>query len=216
MTPTRRRFLGTLNANGLVVLQNASGFYIGGQAAISAPGCSMTTAPIRVPDLAGGGAWQFNAPPPTARIINYGQINTGSGGSAFLIANDIENYGTISAPQGQIGLYAGKEVLVSDRPDGRGLSVKVTLPEGSVDNSGRLTADAGAIVLQAQVVNQGGVIQANSVRENNGVIELLASDSITLVQTRSSKPKAAARAPVPAAMSSSGRQAGSAMNPAQP
>jgi len=178
--PNPSQILGTLNANGVVVLQNASGFYIGGQATISAPGLLMTTAPIRVPDLAGGGAWQFNALPPSARIINYGQINIGSGGSAFLIANDIENHGTISAPQGQIGLYAGKEVLVSERPDGRGLSAKVTLPEGSVDNSGRLTADAGAIVLQAQVVNQGGLIQANSARENNGVIELLASDAVNL------------------------------------
>jgi filamentous hemagglutinin family protein len=179
-SPNPSQILGDLNANGLVILQNASGFYIGGQAAISAPGLVMTTAPIRVPDLAGGGAWQFNAPPPAAKIINYGQINTGSGGSAFLIASDIENYGAISAPRGQIGLYAGKEVLVSDRPDGRGLSAKVTLPEGSVDNAGRLTADAGTIVLQAQVVNQGGMIQANSVRENNGVIELLASDAINL------------------------------------
>jgi filamentous hemagglutinin family protein len=178
--PNPSQILGTLNANGFVVLQNASGFYIGGEAAISAPGLLMTTAPIHVPDLAGGGAWQFNAPPPTASIVNYGQINIGSGGSAFLIAHDIENHGTINAPQGQIGLYAGKEVLVSERPDGRGLSAKVTLPEGSVDNSGRLTADAGALVLEAQVVNQGGLIEANSVRENNGVIELLASDSIHL------------------------------------
>jgi filamentous hemagglutinin family protein len=178
--PNPSQILGTLNANGFLVLQSAAGFYIGGQAAISAPGLLMTTAPIRVPDLAGGGAWQFNAPPPTASIINYGQINIGSGGSAYLIAHGIENYGAISAPQGQIGLYAGKEVLVSERPDGRGLSAKVTLPEGSVDNYGRLTADAGSLVLQAQVVNQGGLIQANSVRENNGVIELLASDSINL------------------------------------
>jgi filamentous hemagglutinin family protein len=178
--PNPSEILGTLNANGFVVLQSASGFSIGGQATISAPGLLMTTAPIRVPDLAGGGAWQFNAPPPTAKIVNYGQINIGGGGSAFLISSDIENYGSINAPQGQIGLFAGKEVLVSERPDGRGLSAKVTLPVGAVDNAGRLTADAGSIVLQAQVVNQGGLIQANSVRENNGVIELLASDSISL------------------------------------
>ena len=174
------QILGNLNANGYVVLQNASGFYVGGEARISAQGLLMTTAPIHVPDLAGGGAWQFNAPPPTAKIINYGQINLGSGGSAFLIANTIDNQGTINAPQGQIGLYAGKEVLVSERPDGRGLSATLTLPAGSVDNSGKLTADAGTILLQAQVVNQGGLIRANSVREHNGVIELFASDSVNL------------------------------------
>lgn len=174
------QILGTLNANGYVVLQNQSGFYLGGQAVLNAQGLVMTTSPTPAPDLSGGGAWQFNAPPPTASIINYGQINVGNGGSAFLIAHDIQNHGTISAPQGSIGLYAGKQVLISERPDGRGLSAQVTLPAGSVDNSGRLIADAGSIAMRAQVVNQGGLVQANSIRQANGVIELVASDSLTL------------------------------------
>ena len=178
--PNPSQILGTLNANGYVVLQNQAGFYIGGQAVLNAHGLLMTTAPTPALDLAGGGAWQFNAPPPTASIINYGQINVGNGGSAFLIAHDIENRGSISAPHGSIGLYAGKQVLVSERPDGRGLSAAVTLPEGSVDNSGRLIADAGTIAMHAQVVNQGGLVQANSVREINGVIELVASDAVSL------------------------------------
>jgi filamentous hemagglutinin family protein len=174
------QILGNLNANGYVILQNQAGFYVGGQASIQAHGLVMTTAPIAMPELSGGGAWQFNAPPPTASIINYGQINMANGGSAFLIAHNVENHGSISAPEGQIGLFAGKQVLVSERPDGRGLSAQVTLPEGSVDNSGKLIADGGAIALRAQVVNQGGLIQANSIREKNGVIELVANDSINL------------------------------------
>lgn len=174
------QILGNLNANGYVVLQNQSGFYIGGEAAISAHGILMTTAPIPMPDLSSGGAWDFKAPPPSASIVNYGQIKTDNGGSAFLIAHNIENHGTISTPGGNMGLCAGMEVLISDRPDGRGLSARVTLPEGSVDNSGNLIADAGSIALQAQVVNQGGLIQANSVRAVNGMIELVASDTLNL------------------------------------
>ena len=174
------QILGNLNANGYVVLQNSSGFFIGGQASITAHGLLMTTAPIPMPDLSSSGAWSFNAPPPTASIINYGQITLGHGGSAFLLAHEIENHGTISAPEGDIGLYAGKQVLFSERADGRGLSAKVTLPDGSVDNSGKLIADAGTIAMHAQVVNQGGLIQANSIREVNGTIELVASDSVKL------------------------------------
>ena len=34
--------------------------------------------------------------------------------------------------------------------------------------------------MRAQVVNQNGFIQANSVRNQNGVIELVASDQLTL------------------------------------
>ncbi len=178
--PNPSQILGNLNANGYVILQNSSGFYIGGQAAITAQGVVMTTSPIAVPDLSSPGAWQFNALPPTASIINYGQITASGGGSAFLIANAIENHGIITAPAGNVGLYAGQEVLVSGRPDGRGLSAQVTLPQGSVNNQGQIIADAGTIAMHAQVVNQGGLVQANSVREVNGVIELVASDSLSL------------------------------------
>jgi filamentous hemagglutinin family protein len=174
------QILGSLNANGYVVLQNPNGFYIGGQAAITAHGLILTTSPLAMPDLSAGGPWDFGTPPPTAKIINYGQINVGGGGSAFLIANDVENNGTINAPGGNIGLYAGQQVLVSSRPDGRGLSANVTLPAGSVDNSGKLIADGGSIAMQAQVVNQGGLVQANTVANHNGVIELLASESVNL------------------------------------
>lgn len=178
--PNPSQILGNLNANGYVVLQNAAGFYIGGQAAISTHGLLMTTAPLHAPDVFSGGAWQFDTPPPTAQIVNYGQINVAGGAPAFLIASDIQNHGTIAAPGGKIGLYAGQTVLVSTSPDGRGISAEVTLPAGSVDNEGRLIADGGSIALQAKVVNQNNLIQANSVRDVNGTIELVAGDSVNL------------------------------------
>src|SRR5208282_1726024 len=118
--------------------------------------------------------------PPLASIVNYGQIKVGNGGSAFLIADQIENHGSITAPGGTVGLAAGQTVLLSDRPDGRGMSMQVTLPSGSVDNEGRLIADGGTIAMNAKVVNQDGFIQANSVRDVNGTIELVASDQLTL------------------------------------
>ena len=178
--PSASSINGNISANGYVVLQNPNGFTIGGSATISAGGLLMTTASTPTFDLAAGGSWTFNTPPPTAKIINYGQINITGGGSAFLVASDIENDGTISAPSGKIGLYAGQQVLVSTSPDGRGLSAEVTLPVGSVNNQGQLIADAGSIAAQAKFVNQNGLVQANSVQNINGVIELVASDSLNL------------------------------------
>ena len=171
---------GSLTANGVVVLMNQSGFYFGPNSFVSAAGLIVSTAPVAPVDSSAGLFWQFNGPPPSASIVNYGQLNVGRGGSAFLIAERVENHGAISAPGGTIGLIAGQQVLLSERPDGRGLSATVRLPSGSVDNSGRLIADAGTIALNARVVNQNGLVQANSVRERNGIIELVASDSITL------------------------------------
>jgi len=177
------QILGNLNANGYVVLQNSSGFSIGGQAVISTHGLIMTTSRTPAPDLSSPSAWQFNAPPPTASIINYGQIRQpegDKGGSVFLIASDIQNNGSIQAPQGQVGLYAGQQVMVSQRSDGRGLSARVTLPQGSVNNQGQIVADAGIIQMHAQTVNQGGLVQADSIRNVNGVIELVATENVTI------------------------------------
>ena len=178
--PNPSQILGNLNANGYVVLQNSSGFFVGGQAAISAHGLILTTASAVPADFSGGSPWSFSSPPPTAQIVNYGHINISGGGSAFLIANDIGNNGTISAPGGNIGLYAGEKVLVSMSPDGRGLSAETTVPEGVVNNEGQLTADAGKIVMNAKTINQNGFVQANSVQNVNGTIQLVASDSINL------------------------------------
>lgn len=171
---------GSLIANGTVVLVNPSGFYFGPNAHVDAAGLIVSTAPLTPPDSAAGLFWQFSGPPPQASIVNYGQLSAGPAGSLFLIAERIENHGTLSAPGGAVGLLAGQEVLLSERPDGRGLSATVTLPSGSVDNAGRIIADAGSIALQARVVNQTGVVQADSVREHNGAIELLASEAVTL------------------------------------
>jgi hypothetical protein len=138
-----------------------------------------TTAPI-TPDFGSGSSWTFTGMPPLASIINYGSIQAGNGRSLFLIAENIQNNGSLNAPGGNIGLAAGQTVLVSERPDGRGLSASVRVPAGAVNNLGQITADAGMVELQAQVVNQNGIIQANSVQNQNGVIELIASDQLTL------------------------------------
>ena len=135
-----------------------------------------TTAPLPA-DLGPGGMWQFTGIPPLASIVNYGsRSRVGSGKSLFLIAENIENHSSpLSAPVGKVELTGGDTVLVSESPDGRGLSASVQLPEGSVDNFGRITADAGTIALQAKVVNQDGVLGADSISDNHGVIELVAS-----------------------------------------
>jgi filamentous hemagglutinin family protein len=178
--PSASTINGALNANGIVVLQNPNGFIVGGLATINAHGLVMTTAASSAINFSSDGPWSFAAAPPTAKIVNYGQINISGGGSAFLIASDIENNGTISAPGGNIGLYAGEKVLVSTSPNGLGLSAQVTLPEGSVDNTGKLIADGGSIAALAQMVNQNGLVQANSVKNVNGTIELVAGDSVNL------------------------------------
>ena len=171
---------GSLQANGIVVLENQSGFYFGPNAFVKAGGLVVTTAALSSSSSPDGPMWTFNGPPSAVPIVNYGHLETPAGGSIFLIANQIANQGTVSAPGGTAALVAGQEVMISPRPNGLSLSAPVKLSSGSVDNEGNITADAGQILLQAQNVNNGGLLQANSVREQNGVIELVASGQVQL------------------------------------
>lgn len=170
--------LGTLTGNGVIILSNPNGLLFGPGSVISSSSFIATTA-LQLPDI-NESAWRFGAFPPAASIINYGTVKTASGGSVFLLAEKVENHGILSAPDGSLGLYAGKEVMMSQRPDGRGISAKVSLPQGSVGNTGQLLADAGLIALEAQVVNLGGLIQANSVGQTPGKIEIRASQSLAV------------------------------------
>ena len=171
---------GNLNANGTVILANSHGFYFGPNSFVNVGGNFIaTTAPLPA-DPGSGASWSFTGTPPLASIVNYGQISAGQGHSLYLIAEDVENHGNLAAPGGNVGLCAGQDVLLTEQADGRGLSATVKLPAGSVDNSGRIIADAGTIALNAQVVNQNGVLQADSVREQNGTVELVASGQLNL------------------------------------
>jgi filamentous hemagglutinin family protein len=177
--PHPSQIYGSIQANGVVVLLNSSGFYFGPNSFVSAAGLVVSTANCTPPQNAGG-AWEFNGPPPLASIVNYGTIKVGNGGSAFLIADQVENHGTVEAPGGSIGFAAGQTVTLSERPDGRGMSMEVRLPQGSVDNYGNVIADGGTVALNANVVNQNGLVQANSVSAQNGVIELVAATDLNL------------------------------------
>jgi len=174
---------GSLQANGIVVLENSHGFYFGPNAFVKAGGLVVTTAAVNPWGAAGGAGWSFDGPPPAVPIVNYGHLETATGGSLYLIANEVDNHGTISAPGGTAALLAGQDVMLSTTPDGLSLAVPVHLPAGSVNNEGKITADAGQILLQAQTVNNSGVVQADSLRERNGVIEFYASQDIQLSAT---------------------------------
>lgn len=174
------QIFGSLKANGTVILENAGGFYFGPDSMVKVGGSFIATTAPPPADFGSGAAWQFNGLPPLAAVVNYGRIEAGAGKSLFLIAEDIENHGTLAAPGGNVDLAAGQSVLVSESPDGRGLSAAVSLPAGSVGNFGQIIADGGSIVMQAKVVNQNGLLHADSIRNQNGVIELVASDQLNL------------------------------------
>ena len=177
------KIFGALNANGNVYLINPNGFLFGASATVNTRGFSASTSAEDLMKLGGYDASATSAS--GAKIENHGRISAGDGGFVYLVAPRIENGkdAVITTPKGEILLAAGATVTLTDDPSGTGLGVKYTAPGqvgGEAVNLGKIVANGGFAKMRAEMVRQGGVVQANAVRENNGKIELYATSDLHL------------------------------------
>ena len=171
---------GAMNANGKVFITNPNGTIIGKNAQINVGGLVATTANISDDDFMNG-RYQFNGGSQGV-IENLGHINVPEGGVVALIAPIVKNGGTITAPKANV-LLASVERFSITLPDNQNFAY--TLDQGTlqglVDNGGAILADGGHVVLTAKgidtvkksLIKHSGVIEANTVQNKNGVIELL-------------------------------------------
>ncbi|MCS6242328.1 MAG: filamentous hemagglutinin N-terminal domain-containing protein [Opitutus sp.] len=180
---------GSLSSNGQVFLLNPAGVIFGASARVDVGG--LVASSLALSDagfLAGRHAFEKNAGAAAAWVVNAGQIRTAEGGYVAFLAPRVENQGTISAAQGSVALVAADKVSLNF--DGQRL-INFTVDQGALDaqvqNSGRLQASGGAVLLSARaadhltqsVVNQSGVIEASSLTTKGGRI-VLEGDAITL------------------------------------
>jgi filamentous hemagglutinin family protein len=180
------QILGSLTGNGRVYLINPNGILFGKGATVDVH-AFMAATDLHASDLKAltGGFDPSAVSAPGARIENNGTIRSGSGGFVFLVAPQVQNgqSGVVVSRGGEVTLAAGETVYLTDRPDGLGLVIPYTAPGkpgGAAFNLGKLVADAGLVRLRASIVAQNGVVEANSVRERNGQIELYADSSLSL------------------------------------
>ncbi|MEP0313228.1 filamentous hemagglutinin N-terminal domain-containing protein [Hyphomonas sp.] len=184
---------GILKANGKVFLINPDGILFGQNAIIDVHALLATTHDIANDDFMAGN-YRFNQPgKPGASVVNLGSITASDGGFAALVAPGVRNDGVITARLGSIGLSAangftldfyGDQLItlsVSDEIAAEVLDLATGKPLKSlVSNSGKLEADGGTVALTAvaarrvvdSVINNEGVIEANSVGKRNGKIIL--------------------------------------------
>jgi hypothetical protein len=109
------------------------------------------------------------------KVRNDGAITTPTGGKVFLIAPNVENTGIITAPNGEVVLAAGRSVQLVDSSDPN-LQVVVSAPADQALNLGKVIAQGGRIGIYGALVNQRGVVNADSaVVGENGRIVLKAS-----------------------------------------
>jgi fibronectin-binding autotransporter adhesin len=176
--------LGTLSANGQVYLINPNGILFGRTAQVNAGGIVASTLdmsneaflnPQRTLSLSGN----------TGHIENQGTLSA-EGAVIALIAPTVTNSGDITTTEGSALLAAGNQITLDFAGDGL-VSVKVDKAafNALAENKGLIQADGGLVMMTAKsanalmdtVVNQEGIIQANTLVTRNGRIILDGGDT---------------------------------------
>ena len=184
---------GTITANGRVFLVNPDGILFGLGSRVDAAGFLASTNDIRNHDFMHG-RYNFNIPGRLdASIVNLGRINATNGGFAALVAPGVRNAGVITADLGHVALASGNgftldfygDKLITLQVDHGVANQVIDVATGQpltslVQNDGKLRANGGTVALTAaaartvvdSVINNTGVIEANSVGTRNGMIVL--------------------------------------------
>jgi len=172
---------GALNANGQVWILNSNGVLFNKNASINTSGLLATTKSLSDADFQAGN-YTFTGDS-KANIINLGTMDIANSGYAALLANTVSNEGTIKAIKGTIELVGGDAFNIN--LNGNSL-VNLTVTKGVLDalveNKGALIANGGEIYLTTNavndllkgVVNNTGVIEAQTLDDVTGKIELYA------------------------------------------
>ena len=172
---------GALNANGQVWLLNSNGVLFGKNAKINTSGILATTAELSDSDF-NSNNYNFKNSSSNS-VINEGTIEVVNNGSVILASNEVINKGTIKAVKGKVHLVGADSYSLN--LNGNSL-VNLTVDKGVLDslveNSGTIIADGGEIYLTTNavdellkgVVNNTGIIEANSLDGVTGYVELFA------------------------------------------
>lgn len=172
---------GALNANGQVWLINSNGVLFGKNAKVNTAGIVASTKDIANEDfLKGNYNFKGNS---TASILNEGEIKSLEKTHATFIANSVINNGKIEVYKGTINLIGASDVTLNLN-DNQTVTYKVNkgVLNALVENNNLIVANGGNVYLTTNakdellkgVVNNSGIIEANSIDNLKGEVILFA------------------------------------------
>ncbi len=172
---------GALNANGQVWLLNSNGILFGKNASINTASFLATTAALKDEDFFAD-KYSFEGAS-SSSIINQGTISVENGGYIVLSSNEVLNDGLVNVVKGRVHLVGADSYSLD--LNGNSL-LNLTVNKGVLDalakNSGVIIADGGEVYLTSNavndllggVVNNTGIIEAKTIDDITGTIELFA------------------------------------------
>jgi filamentous hemagglutinin family protein len=171
--------LGSLSGNGQVWLVNPGGVVFGRTAQVDVGGLVASSLAMSDGDFLAGRN-RFTAGAGAGAVVNQGRISA-TGGVVALVGPQVRNQGSITTPGGATVLAAGDAVSLAFNADGLvGVKIERAVIDALAENTGRISADGGIVVLSARgaskaldsVVNNTGVIEARSLVGRDGRILL--------------------------------------------
>lgn len=202
--------MGTLSANGNVVLVNPNGVFFGKNSRVDINSLITTTADIDNYAFMQG-ELHFNKPGnPNAAIINEGTITAKDAGLVGLVAPQVENRGIIETKLGKVHLASGDSMAIDLYGDGL-FEVKVSdkVKSQLLSNTGTISANGGSIALTAaagreiidSLIEVEGELRAPAITEKGGKI---------IIGAATDMPKVKSAVKISGVVAANGRKAGSA------
>ena len=173
------QILGALQSNGKIFLINPNGIVFGAGSRVDVNGLVASSLNLSDADFLAGNL-KFSSSRTTGNVSNYGGITTPTGGQVYLIAPNVTNSGIITSPGGDVMLAAGHSVDLADSND-PDVRVVVSAPGNQALNVGEIVAQSGRVGVYGALVNQLGLVSANSaVAGENGKIVFKSTDTTLL------------------------------------
>ncbi|MCM8791144.1 MAG: YDG domain-containing protein, partial [Candidatus Omnitrophica bacterium] len=202
VTATPSRILGTMGSNGIIILVNEAGIYVGPQATINAGALVLSTRDITNQRFIDGEYMfkRISQEEFDKLLINEGNITISNGGFGVLIAGAIENKGVITAKAGTIALASGNAVRL-EMSGNRFIGVAIEEPVArtirdyqgrpitdQIKNTGTLDAEGGTVILAAEsindiftsAINMEGTVKATHLEEKDGKVYFATSGYVSL------------------------------------
>ncbi|MGD0142107.1 MAG: filamentous hemagglutinin N-terminal domain-containing protein, partial [Rhizomicrobium sp.] len=176
------QILGTLDANGRIVLINGNGILFGKGSQVDVGGLLATTSNASDADILSGKANFTNSGNANAQIVNRGTITASPGGFVALVAPSVTNTGTVQAKLGNVTLGGANNYTLDFNGDGLVSFATPAAGHGQVANRGLLSG--ASVTMDARsaegaavgVVNAGGTIVAQGASQQGGTIVLDGGD----------------------------------------
>jgi len=184
------QILGSLRANGIVMVLDRNGVIFGANSRIDVGGIIASTGNIDDGAFMQGGSITLNNFGTDGSIINHGMISVAEAGLAAFVAPTVTNSGVIQARLGRIQLASGDTVTLDLYGDGLlELAVSDTGTQRAISNTGLLQAEGGTIQITAaaaqgvvnSIINIEGIVSASSATVKGGKI-ILGADTITVAK----------------------------------